>query len=408
MIAPTPASGHPSPPRAGLILLALAVGGFAIGTGEFSIMGVMPEVAAGLSISEPQVGHAISTYALGVVVGAPLLAILGAHLQRRTLLLLLMSFFALGNFASALAPNYRWLMLFRFIAGLPHGAYFGIAALVAAGMVPANKRAAAISRVMLGLNVAILIGNPIATLIGQRLSWRLVFILVASIALLCVALVFRFLPAKPDEKRNHPRQELRAFNRIQVWLALGIGGIGFAGMFCVISYLAPTLLQVTHADPKWIPVALAAFGLGAIVGGLGGGWLYDRLQFKAVGGILLWYLVVLVAFTLSTGSLWTVLPATLLVGTLGGLAPALQTRLMDVAAEAQTLAAASNQAAFNMANALGPYLGGLAVGAGFSWRVTGLVGAGTAVAGLLIFMLAWKLEQKQPATNAGKAAQFDS
>ncbi|MBD3736699.1 MFS transporter [Pseudomonas sp. S5(2021)] len=385
-------------PRAVLLIeLALAMGGFAIGTGEFAIMGLMPEVARGLGISEPQVGHVISSYALGVVVGAPLLAIFGARLLRRHLLLLLMGFFALGNFASALAPDYATLMAVRFISGLPHGAYFGVAMLVAAAMVAPEKRAQAVARVLMGLTIAILVGNPLATWLGQWGSWRLAFVLVGVIALLTVTLVALFLPADPEQPRSSPLRELRAFNRPQVWLALAISSIGFAGMFCVFSYMAPTLLEVTRLGPGWIPFALAAFGLGGILGNVFGGRLFDRLGFQAVAWLLLWSTLVLLAFPFAAQSPWTVFPAVFAVGSMISLSPALQTHLMDVAAEAQTLAAASNHAAFNIANALGPWLGGLAISAGFGWTATGYVGAATAVGGLLVFALAW---QRQGATAA--------
>lgn len=379
-----------------LIELALAMGGFAIGTGEFAIMGLMPEVARGLAISEPQVGHVISTYALGVVVGAPLLAILGSRLFRRHLLLLLMGFFALGNFASALAPDYHTLMAFRFVTGLPHGAYFGVAMLVAASMVAPDKRAQAVARVLMGLTVAILIGNPIATWLGQWLSWRYAFALVGAIALLTVLLVALFLPLHQDEPRNSPLHEIRAFHRPQVWLALAISSIGFAGMFCVFSYMAPTLLEVTRVNAGWIPFALAAFGVGGIIGNVVGGWLFDRLRFQAVAWLLLWSTLVLLAFPLAAHSTWTIFPAVFAVGTMVSLSPALQTHLMDVAADAQTLAAASNHAAFNIANALGPWLGGLAISAGFGWTSTGYIGAATAVGGLLVFAWAWKLQASAP------------
>ena len=379
-----------------LIELALAMGGFAIGTGEFAIMGLMPEVARGLAISEPQVGHVISTYALGVVVGAPLLAILGSRLFRRHLLLLLMGFFALGNFASALAPDYHTLMAFRFVTGLPHGAYFGVAMLVAASMVAPDKRAQAVARVLMGLTVAILIGNPIATWLGQWLSWRYAFALVGAIALLTVLLVALFLPLHQDEPRNSPLHEIRAFHRPQVWLALAISSIGFAGMFCVFSYMAPTLLEVTRVNAGWIPFALAAFGVGGIIGNVVGGWLFDRLRFQAVAWLLLWSTLVLLAFPLAAHSTWTIFPAVFAVGTMVSLSPALQTHLMDVAADAQTLAAASNHAAFNIANALGPWLGGLAISAGFGWTSTGYIGAATAVGGLLVFTWAWKLQANAP------------
>ncbi len=379
-----------------LIELALAMGGFAIGTGEFAIMGLMPEVARGLAISEPQVGHVISTYALGVVVGAPLLAILGSRLFRRHLLLLLMGFFALGNFASALAPDYHTLMAFRFVTGLPHGAYFGVAMLVAASMVAPDKRAQAVARVLMGLTVAILIGNPIATWLGQWLSWRYAFALVGAIALLTVLLVALFLPLNQDEPRNSPLHEIRAFHRPQVWLALAISSIGFAGMFCVFSYMAPTLLEVTRVNAGWIPFALAAFGLGGIIGNVVGGWLFDRLRFQAVAWLLLWSTLVLLVFPLAAHSMWTIFPAVFAVGTMVSLSPALQTHLMDVAADAQTLAAASNHAAFNIANALGPWLGGLAISAGFGWTSTGYIGAATAVGGLLVFAWAWQLQANAP------------
>ncbi|MCH2338943.1 MFS transporter [Pseudomonas sp. NPDC047963] len=372
-----------------LIELALAMGGFAIGTGEFAIMGLMPNVAHGLGISEPQVGHVISTYALGVVVGAPLLAILGSRLFRRHLLLLLMAFFALGNFASAMAPDYHSLMLFRFIAGLPHGAYFGVAMLVAASMVAPDQRAKAVSRVLAGLTIAMLIGNPTATWLGQWLSWRWAFGLVGLIALLTVLLVAIFLPLDRSEPRNNPMLELRDFNRKPVWLALAISSIGFAGMFCVFSYLAPTLLEVTGVGEHWIPVGLAALGLGGIVGNLVGGWLFDKLGFKAIAWLLLWSILVLQMFPLATHSLWTILPAAFAVGTMVSLGPPLQTHLMDVAGEAQTLAAASNHSAFNVANALGPWLGGLAISAGLGWTSTGYIGAATGAVSLLVFWWAW-------------------
>lgn len=377
-----------------LIQLALALGGFAIGTGEFAIMGLMPNVAQDLGVSEPQVGHVISAYALGVVVGAPVLALLGARLPRRILLLLLMGCFALGNFASALAPTYEPLLIFRFIAGLPHGAYFGVAMLVAASMAPPHKRAKAVSRVLAGLTVAILIGNPLATWLGQFMSWRYAFALVGVIAITTIAMLAIFLPTDPNEQRSSPSGELRAFNRTPIWLALGIGAIGFAGMFCVFSYMAPTLLHVTGVGPGWIPLAMGVFGAGCIVGNSAGGWLFDRLRLRAVAWILAWSTLVLLVFPFAAHSLWTVLPAIFALGTMIALGPALQTHLMDVATGAQTLAAASNHAAFNVANALGPWLGGLAISAGMGWTITGYIGAATAIGGLALFVWAWRVQQK--------------
>ncbi|PYB69230.1 MFS transporter [Pseudomonas sp. LB-090624] len=371
---------------------AMALGSFAIGTGEFAIMGLMPDIASNLQLSEPQVGHAISAYALGVMVGAPTLAILGAKLLRKHMLLLLMLLYALGNLATALAPSFGGLVAFRFISGLPHGAYFGIAAVVASSMVAKDQRAGAVARVMMGLTLAMLLGNPVATFLGQYFGWRSAFVLVGVIALCTIALVWRFVPQRHDEARSDPRKELQAFTQPQVWMALAIASIGFAGMFCVFSYLAPTMLQVTQVSPQWIPFGLAAFGVGGIVGNIAGGKLFDRLQFRAVGLVLVWSVAVLLFFTFAAQALWSLLLGIGLVGTMIALAAPLQIRLMDIAHEAPSLAAASNHAAFNLANALGPWLGGMAITAGMGWTSTGYIGAATALVGLGIYLVARRMK----------------
>lgn len=371
---------------------AMALGSFAIGTGEFAIMGLMPDIASNLHLTEPQVGHAISAYALGVVVGAPTLAILGAKLLRKHMLLLLMALYAIGNLATAFAPSFTSMVAFRFISGLPHGAYFGIAAVVAASMVASDQRAGAVARVMMGLTLAILLGNPVATFLGQFFGWRSAFVLVGAIALCTIGLVWRYVPQPHDEPRSDPRKELKAFTLPQVWMALGIAAIGFAGMFCVFSYLAPTMLQVTQVGPEWIPFGLAAFGAGGIIGNIAGGKLFDRLQFRAVGIVLVWSAAVLLVFSFAAQALWSVLLGIGLVGTMIALAAPLQIRLMDIAHEAPSLAAASNHAAFNLANALGPWFGGMAISAGLGWTSTGYIGAATAVAGLLIYCVARRMK----------------
>ncbi|MFA7894152.1 MFS transporter [Pseudomonas putida] len=371
---------------------AMALGSFAIGTGEFAIMGLMPDIASNLNLSEPQVGHAISAYALGVMVGAPTLAILGAKILRKHMLLMLMALYALGNLATAFAPSFGGLIAFRFISGLPHGAYFGIAAVVASSMVPNNQRAGAVARVMMGLTLAMLLGNPIATFLGQYFGWRSAFVLVGLIAVCTIAMVWRFVPQRQDEVRSDPRKELKAFTLPQVWMALGIASIGFAGMFCVFSYLAPTMLEVTRVAPQWIPFGLAAFGVGGIVGNIVGGKLFDRLQFRAVGLVLTWSVLVLLFFTFAAANLWSLLLGIGLVGTMIALAAPLQIRLMDIAHEAPSLAAASNHAAFNLANALGPWLGGMAITAGLGWTSTGYIGAAMALLGLGLYAVARRMK----------------
>lgn len=389
-----------SPPHAPLtprqvrwVLLALALGGFAIGTSEFVVMGLIREIAHGFLVTETQIGHVVSAYALGVVVGAPLLAILGARLPRRRLLLGLMGFYALANLASALAPNYPAMLLARFIAGLPHGAYFGVAALVAAHISPPAQRGLAVGKVMLGLSVALLLGNPLATWLGQQWSWRLAFVLVTAIATATVVMIGWRLPVGMGAPRTDAAREMRAFNRAPVWLALAIGAIGFAGMFAVFAYLSPTLVQVTGVSAAWVPAGLVAFGIGSILGSLAGGWLFDRYGFAAAALVLLWAIALLLLYPLAAQSLWTLLPMVLAVGTIGALPTILQTHLMDVAGDAQTLAAASNHSAFNAANALGPWLGGLAISAGWGWTSTAYVGAATALGGLLIYLAARRERQ---------------
>lgn len=379
------------------VVFALSMGGFAIGTSEFVVMGLISEIARGFGVTEPQVGHVVSAYALGVVIGAPLLAILGANMRRRSLLLWLMGFYAAGNLASALSPSYHWMMAFRFVAGLPHGAYFGVAALVAAHVSPPEQRGLAVGKVMLGLSVALLVGNPLATWMGQQWSWRVAFVPVAAIALATVVAIAWRLPAGMGAPRTDARRELRAFNRAPVWLALAIGAIGFAGMFAVFSYLPPTLVQVTGVDESFVPAGLVVFGVGSIVGSLAGGWLFDRFGFRAASLVLLWSVAVLLLYPWAAQSVRTVLPAVLAVGTMGALATILQSHLMDVAGDAQTLAAASNHSAFNTANALGPWLGGMAITAGHGWTSTGYVGAATAVGGLLIYLVARRERQTAPA-----------
>lgn len=380
----------------GLVHFALAVGGFAIGTTEFAAMGLEPDLARGLGVDAPTVGHIISAYALGVVVGAPTLAVLGARLPRRTLLILLMTAFAIGNALSALAPSYGWMLLFRFISGLPHGAYFGIAALVAASLVPPGKRTAAVGRVMLGLTVATIIGVPLATWVGGRLSWRWVFAAVAVLALTTALLVALFAPRDRPHHGASPLRELNALKSGAVWLTLATGAIGFGGLFAVYTYLAVTLAEVTGASMTAIPFVFAVFGVGMTAGNLIVPRFADKALMPTAGVLLLWSAAMLALFPFAAGNIWLVSADVLAIGFGGALATVLQTRLMDVAGEAQALAAALNHSAFNVANAIGPWAGGLAISAGLGWTSTGFVGCALALGGFAIWAVTVLVERELP------------
>ena len=370
------------------LLFALAVGGFAIGTTEFATMSVLPFMADGLGIDEPTAGHLISAYALGVVVGAPLISVLGARFSRRTLLLGLMLFFALAHIGTVMAPDYRTMLLFRFLSGLPHGAYFGVGALVAASMVPAGKRAQAVGLMMLGLTVATTVGVPFTSWLAQAVGWRVVFAVVAVLALLTVVLVARFLPkTRMQGGGGSPLKELSALTNRQIWLTLSIGAIGFGGMFAIYTYMASTLTEVTGVSAKAVPLVLGLFGVGMTLGNLIVPRLAGKQPMLGVAGLLVWSAVMLALYPFAVHNIYYLCVLVVLIGMGGAIGTILQIRLMDVAKDAQTLAAALNHSAFNAANALGPFLGGLAISAGFGWASTGWVGCGLAVAGLLMWWI---------------------
>ncbi|MFD0987670.1 MFS transporter [Methyloligella solikamskensis] len=379
----------------GFVLFALAIGGFAIGTTEFAAMSLLPFFSEELGLDKPTAGHVISAYALGVVVGAPVIAVLGARIPRRLLLVGLMVTFALGNGLTALAGSYDFMLLARFLSGLPHGAYFGVAALLAAALVGPHKRSQAFARVMLGLTVATIAGVPLANGIGQYFGWRWAFVLVSGLALLTATLLFLFAPRAKEPEGGDPLTELGALARPQVWLTLAIGAIGFGGMFAVYTYLASTVLQVTGEPPTAIPFTLAVFGIGLTLGNLVAGWAADKALMPTAGIVLVWSLIALTIYPFTTGSLWTLCPAVLAIGCGGGLATALQIRLMDVAGQAQTLAAALNHSAFNFANALGPWLAGMALAAGWGLSETGWVGSLLAICGLIFWAWSWALDRRR-------------
>ena len=365
-------------------MLALATGSFTIGTTEFVTMGLLPEVAEGLGVSIPAAGHLISAYALGVVVGAPVIAFLGARAPRRALLVGLMAAYTLANALTAIAVSYELVTVARFLAGLPHGAFFGVASLVAADLAAPERRGRAVAQVMLGLSVANVVGVPAATWMGQHLGWRSAFWAVVVLSTLTMGLIRVLVPSSPGRPEATGMRELKAFASAQVWLTLLAGAIGFGGMFAVYTYISPTVTEVGGLGSGAVPVFLLVFGLGMVAGTWLAGVLADWSVFRSLLGSSLGMGLALLLFSaVIPWGLWA-LPVAFVIPVLGSvLVVNLQLRLMDVAGDAQTVGAAMNHASLNAANALGAWLGGVVIAAGWGYRAPGVVGAGLCVLGFV-------------------------
>lgn len=376
-------------PPAGLFaaMLTLGLGGFFIGTGEFASMSLLPSLADGTGVSVPEAGRYISAYAIGVVVGAPLIAVVGARWPRKMLLLSLLALVIIGYLASAMAWNAPSLLVARFVSGLPHGAWYGVGGLAASVMVPVSRRTQYIGYVMLGLAAANVAGVPAMTWLGQHLGWRAAFLFVAAGCVLTAIMLIFFLPATPGTKNVSLLHELTALRKPQVWLTFAVASIGFGGMLAVYTYITPTLIQVGQFGLSTVPVVLVVWGVGMVCGNIVGGWLADRALVPAIVAMLLWNVACLLLFSLVAHIQWAVVLVLFLLGNGFALVPALQARLMDVACDAQTLAASLNHSAFNISNAIGASLGGVAISAGAGWASTGWVGALLAAAGLGIMFL---------------------
>lgn len=389
-------------PRA--VLFALAMGGFAIGTTEFASMALLPGFAADLGVSEARAADAISAYALGVVVGAPVLAVAGARLRKRMMLIWLMLAFALFNTLSALAPTFGSFTLTRFLSGLPHGAYFGVAALVAASVVAPNKRASAVARVFVGLTLATTIGVPAASWLSQYVGWRAGYVVVGFLALATALAVMLKAPRTPADPNAAPLRELTALKNRQVWLTLATGAIGFGGFFAVYTYIASTVETVLGGSPDDVALMFAVVGIGMTVFNLLMGSLADRnmnatAYFAFGAGTLVLLLYPLAAQT----GLWAMGAVVLFMSVLGGISTVMQTRLMDVAGEAQQLAASLHHAAFNVANALGPFLAARVIAAGYGFPSSGYVGAGLSLIGVGIFTLTlWDARRSGRSGHSGR------
>ncbi|BDH04081.1 MFS transporter [Streptomyces seoulensis] len=389
-----------------LALLALAVGAFGIGTTEFVMMGLLPDVADDLHISIPTAGHLVSAYALGVVIGAPLLAAVTARMSRRTVLIGLMALFVAGNALSALAPGYESLLAARFLSGLPHGAFFGVGAVVATGMVAPERKARSVSLMFLGLTVANVAGVPVATLMGQNLGWRATFLGVSAIGLAAIAALALLIP------RDHThataaglRHELAALRSVPVWLALGTTVAGFGALFAAYSYVTPMLTESAGFAPASVTLLLALFGVGATAGNLLGGRLADHAMRGTLFGGLAALGVVLALFPLLMRAEWSAALGVTLLGMAAFVTGSpLQLMVMEKAAAAPSLASSANQAAFNLANAGGAWIGGLALAAGFGATSPALAGAALAVLGLGVAGVAFGVDRRRAALPQGEAA----
>lgn len=349
-------------------------------------MAMLPGVARSLGISVPVAGHVISSYAMGVVIGAPLVALVGARLSRRRLLLALQAMFVVGNAASALAPGYGALLVIRFMTGLPHGAFYGVAALVAADMADPARRGRAVAGVFVGLTVAHVVGVPLVTWAGQMLGWRAVYGFITGMELLALVMIARTVPAMTPDLQGSLLREMGALRRSQVWFTLATGAIGFGGMFCVGTYLSTVLLGVTGVSAYVVPLSQSLWGVGMVAGNMAGARLVDISPVLAVVVTLVASTVMLCLFSLCAHSMVPVLIVTSLMGGIIALLPALQTRLMDVAGDAQGLVAALNHSAVNVANAFGAWLGGMVIAAGYGAQDVGWAGAGLSAAGLAVFL----------------------
>jgi DHA1 family inner membrane transport protein len=378
-----------------LALLALAIGAFGIGTTEFVIMGLLPEVAAGYGVSIPTAGLLVTGYALGVVIGAPLMTILGTRVSRKRMLMLLMGLFIAGNVLSALAPTFGLMLAGRVVSSLAHGAFFGIGSVVASDLVAPQKKAGAIAMMFTGLTVANVIGVPLGTLVGQHLGWRVTFLLVAVLGGIGLAGIARLVPGQPRPQGVRLRHELAAFRNVQVLLAMSMTVLGFGGVFAAITYITPMMTDVAGFADTSVTWLLVLFGLGMVGGNLLGGRYADRhlmpMLYVSLGSLAL----VLALFTFTAHNKVTAAVTVTLIGALGfATVPPLQKRVLDQAAGAPTLASAVNIGAFNLGNALSAWLGGIVIAAGLGYTAPNWVGAALAASALVLAILSGAIERR--------------
>ncbi|MEU1879039.1 MFS transporter [Streptosporangium sp. NPDC020072] len=388
-----------------LALLALAIGAFGIGTTEFVVMGLLPEIADDYGVSIPSAGLLVTGYAIGVVIGAPLMTALGTRISRKTMLMILMGLFVVGNLLSAVAPTMGVMLAGRIVASLAHGAFFGIGSVVAADLVAPDKKAGAIATMFTGLTVANIAGVPLGTFIGQAVGWRVTFAVVAALGVVGLFGIAKLVPALPRPEGAHLRRELTAFRNPQVLLAMAMTVLGFGGVFAAITYIAPMMTHVAGYSDGAVTWLLVLFGVGMFLGNLLGGRFADRklmpMLYASLGGLA----VVLALFTLTAHNKILAAVSILLVGGLGfATVPPLQKRVLDQAHGAPTLASAVNIGAFNLGNALAAWLGGQVIAAGLGYTAPNWVGALLAGSALLLAVWSAVLEHRAPVREGAVTA----
>lgn len=378
-----------------IALLALAIAAFGIGTTEFVLMGVLPEVASDFGIDIPSAGHLITAYALGVVVGAPSITALAARFSRKRLLLSMMGLFIVGNLLFAVSPNEHLGLVFRFIAGLPHGVVFGAGAVVAANMVAPTKRAQAVSLMFVGLTIANVLGVPLGTLLGQQVGWRTTFAVVAGIGVIALLAIQLLIPNQGRPERASLKSELSAFRIPQVWLALAIVTFGLGGTFATMSYIAPMLTDVTGYDSSSVSWLLALAGLGMTGGVLVGGRLADKALMPSLYIALSGLGLSLLLFTFTAHGKIGAAITLFLIGFTGFMiGPMVQTRVMDKAGGSPSMVSAAVQSGFNIANSIGAYLGGVVIAAGFGLLSPNIVAVGLTAVGLGLALFSGALDKR--------------
>jgi DHA1 family inner membrane transport protein len=385
-------------------LLALATGAFAIGTTEFTPMGLLPVIADGVQVDIPTAGMLVSAYAIGVMVGAPVMTLLFSRFGKRAALMSLMLIFTVGNLLSAFAPGYTTLLLSRLITSLNHGAFFGIGAVVAASVVPKEKQASAIAAMFMGLTVANVGGVPAATWIGQQVGWRLAFGGTAVLGLITIGALWLALPKGEPGARPDVRRELKVLTSREVLLAMGTTVLGSGAMFALYTYVAPMLAEITHASPGFVALALVLIGIGFTVGNSLGGRLADWSLDGATKLILASLAVVMVLLPLLMQTHAGAAIGLLVWGAAAfGIVPPVQMRVMQAAAQAPGLASSVNVGAFNLGNAVGAALGGVVIGQGLGYAAVPYVGAALAAGGLALVWIGNAGRQRDAACTSSSS-----